>query len=114
MPIQMNQGGMCYAQGGEVHDHAFCMVAGGNVPGQAQVSGDSTQNDTVPARLSPHEIVLPRSVAQAPNAPARAANFVAQTKGMPQGAGPSVNSFAEALKILEANGLELRLSVGGH
>lgn len=35
---------------------------GGLVPGAASVSGDSMSNDTVPALLSPGEVVLPRSV----------------------------------------------------
>ena len=107
-----SHGGMvkCYAQGGEVHDHSLCMKVGGRVPGQAQVPGDSTQNDTVKAHLSPGEVVIPRSVANSPNAPQKAAQFVAQTKGM-GGAPiqPKVNSFADALKMLEDNGLELRL-----
>lgn len=91
----------CYAEGGEVHDHSLCMAAGGQPE-----TDDSTANDTVPAMLSPHEIVLPRSVAQAPDAPQKAAQFVGNIKGTT----PTVSSFAEALKILEENGLELRLS----
>lgn len=42
------------------------MKNGGSVPGQAQVFGDSPRNDTVPARLSPGEMVIPRSKAQDP------------------------------------------------
>jgi hypothetical protein len=113
-------GGTCYAQGGEVHDHEICMKLGGPVPGTPNVPGDSTENDTVPARLSPHEIVLPRTVAQAPDAPAKAAQFVGQIKGqIPPEAGPMIGdaisqmgpqkSFADIIKELEANGLELRL-----
>lgn len=34
---------------------------GGPVPGQAQVAGDSPKNDTVDAKLSPGEVVVPRS-----------------------------------------------------
>ena len=49
---------------------------GVDVPGKAKVKGDSLKNDTVPAMLSPDEIVLPRSVTQAPDAPQRAAQFV--------------------------------------
>ncbi len=96
----------CYAVGGEVHDHELCMKAGGNVPddGSQQMPGDSPQNDTVPAMLSPHEIVLPRSVAQAPNAPDAAAQFVQGIKG-----GQPTPNFADVIKMLEANGLELRL-----
>lgn len=37
---------------------------GGQVPGQAHVPGDSPANDTVHARLSPGEIVVPRSLAE--------------------------------------------------
>jgi hypothetical protein len=102
----------CYAQGGEVHDHSLCMKVGGQVPGDdsgAPPMQDSTANDTVPAKLSPHEIVLPRSVAQAPNAPQAASQFVAKTKGLQ----PTAGSFSEVLKLLEANGLELRLSQKG-
>ncbi len=40
---------------------------GGAVPGQAQVPGDSPKNDTVPARLSPGEVVIPRTQAQNPD-----------------------------------------------
>lgn len=41
------------------------MYEGGKVPGQAQVPGDHPANDTVPAMLSPGEVVIPRSVVQA-------------------------------------------------
>lgn len=99
----------CYAQGGEVHDHSICMQVGGDVPGEAEMPGDNTQNDTIDAKLSPHEIVLPRSVAQAPDAPQQASNFVRDIKGTT----PTVSSFAEALRILEENGLELRLGSKG-
>lgn len=49
---------------------------GGVVKGHADVKGDSFKNDTVPARLSPGEIVLPRSVTQHKNAPQEAKKFV--------------------------------------
>lgn len=51
MPEQYYKGGMvkdCYSEGGEVE-------------GEANVSGDSPENDTVKAKLSPGEIVIPRS-----------------------------------------------------
>lgn len=42
---------------------------GGTVPGNAKVSGDSKKNDTVPAMLSPGELVIPRTiVAKGPEA----------------------------------------------
>ena len=52
----------CYADGGVAHDHAICMKLGGHVSGKAEVPGDSEENDTVPAMLSPGELVIPRSV----------------------------------------------------
>lgn len=39
---------------------------GGRINGQAKVSGDSKKNDTVPAMLSPGEIVIPRSHVDSP------------------------------------------------
>ncbi len=109
-PMQMAHGGQagCYAQGGEVHDHDLCMKAGGPVPGDE--SGmppmmDDESQDTVPANLSPGEIVLPRSVSQAPDAPQKAQQFVSQINGQSQ-----PGSFSEILAKLEENGLELRLA----
>jgi hypothetical protein len=52
----------CYAEGGVAHDHAICMKLGGHIGGEAKVAGDSEENDTVPAMLSPGELVIPRSV----------------------------------------------------
>lgn len=37
--------------------------SGGHIGGEAKVAGDSPANDTVPAMLSPGEIVIPRSAA---------------------------------------------------
>lgn len=45
------------SQGGKIHD----LRDGGSVPGKAKVKGDSPKNDTVPAMLSPGEVVVPRS-----------------------------------------------------
>jgi len=59
-----------YAAGGMVghercfHDGGICLTGGGMVPGKPKVHGDSLRNDTVPARLSPGEAVLPRSTVQ--------------------------------------------------
>lgn len=49
---------------------------GGKVGGKAKVKGDSYSNDTVPAVLSPGEVVLPRHVTGAKNAPEAAKKFV--------------------------------------
>jgi len=42
------------------------MSEGGKVDGKAKVKGDSEKNDTVPAMLSPGEIVIPRSHSDSP------------------------------------------------
>lgn len=64
--------GMSYGAG----DSNLMMAAcGGVVPGYAE-GGDNPSNDTVPALLSPGEIVLPRSVTTHENAPTKAKTFV--------------------------------------
>jgi hypothetical protein len=107
----VSSSGRCYAEGGEVHDHEICMKMGGPVPGDPKVPGpvDTTQNDTVPAHLSPHEIVLPNSVTQGPDPTGDAAKFVAGVKGQQAPQMGNGKSFADIIKELEANGLELRL-----
>lgn len=60
------------ADGGDTIDFR----GGGHVPGVAKVSGDSYANDTVPAMLSPEEIVIPRHISTGPNPAADAAKFV--------------------------------------
>lgn len=62
------------SQGGQISFNQ--MLAGGSVPGKAEVEGDSEKNDTEPTLLSPGEIVLPRSIAQHPDAPEKAAEFI--------------------------------------
>lgn len=47
---------------------ALGLQKGGKVPGKAEVAGDSPKNDKVPAKLSPGEIVIPRSIAKDPEA----------------------------------------------
>lgn len=57
-----NNNGM--SKGGITHsalDVGMAMVRGGGVPGRAPVKGDSPKNDIVDAKLSPGEIVIPRS-----------------------------------------------------
>ena len=43
------------------------MMGGGLVHGEAKVHGDSPKNDTVPAMLSPGEVVIPRSASSHPD-----------------------------------------------
>lgn len=77
-PAQGQQKGLLtgiLAKGGQI-PFSQALLAGGTVPGQAKVKGDSTKNDTQPTLLSPGEEVLPRSVTMAKDAPERAAAFV--------------------------------------
>lgn len=53
---------------------------GAKVPGAPKVPGDSPRNDTVIAKVSPGEVILPRSVSTAPNAPDKAKRFMALHK----------------------------------
>lgn len=61
-PVYNINGTPGHSEGGEIHDY----LKGGVVDGKARLPGNSPLNDTVPARLSPGEIVLPRTVASNP------------------------------------------------
>lgn len=52
------------------------MSKGGHVSGKAAVKGNSYANDTVKARLSPGEVVIPKSVMESEDPIANAAKFV--------------------------------------
>lgn len=69
--------------GGQAVGALAGMSEGGEVPGVPRVFGDDEANDTVKAKLSPGEIVIPRSIALRPDAPEAAAAFVAAVKGRP-------------------------------
>jgi hypothetical protein len=77
-------------------------AGGGEIAGRSKFKGDTRSNDTVPALLSPGEIVLPRSVAQDEKAPEKAKKFVEAIKSKKK---PSPKDYAQAiarLKELEA------------
>lgn len=80
-------------------------AGGGEIKGRAKFKGDTRSNDTVPAMLSPGEIVLPRTVAQAPDAPEKAKDFVSALKKQKR---PSPKAFGEALSRLAE--LEARMN----
>lgn len=63
-------------KGGAVDGEALASQ-GKMIPGDAAVQGDSLKNDKIPAMLSPKEIVIPRSITMAPDAPEKAKRFVA-------------------------------------
>lgn len=67
-------GPQTFAMGGNV-GHA--LRAGGTVPGIPAVHGDSPKNDIVDAKLSPGEIVIPRTIVNSKDPVAASAKFVA-------------------------------------
>lgn len=78
-------GGLINAVGGAGAAAAGGMSGGGVVPGRAMVSGNSPANDTVDAKLSPGEIVIPRSMAHDPE---KAKEFIDHLlKGKKKGGG---------------------------
>jgi len=98
------------AAGGQIAVSAAKKAHGGDIkareiPGKAKFKGDTRSNDTVPALLSPGEIVLPRSIAQAEDAPDKAKQFVSAIKKQKR---PSPKAFAGALARLQE--LEARMN----
>lgn len=78
---------------------------GGVVPGHASVPGDSYENDTVPVKLSPGEVVIPRSVASHPS---KIPGFLKKTKSIPEqnkkeSKGPSDHDLAN--HVVQSNAL---------
>lgn len=80
------------------------MASGGKVPGKAEVAGDSPDNDTVPALVSPGEVVLPRSKAKDPEKAKEFIEALNKAKKKKEGSG----SYAHVLSAQEA--LHKRLS----
>lgn len=91
-----------YARGGDVHPVFYSHGSPEVVPGRAAIpyGEDSTKGDRVPAWLTPGEIVIPRSAAQAPDAPQKAKAFV---EHLVKARGPSgYRRVAEAKRKLGA------------
>jgi len=80
-------------------------ASGGEIKGRTKFKGDTRSNDTVPAMLSPGEIVLPRTVAQAPDAPEKAKDFVSAIKSKKK---PTPKDYVAALNRMQE--LESRLN----
>lgn len=74
------------------------MKDGGVVPGKAKVEGDSLKNDVVPAKLSPGEVVIPRSVMESKNPGEAAKAFVEKLHGKYSEDGDEEGDFKSALK----------------
>lgn len=118
--IQAMQGGsggqymtMGLANGGQVKFSTH-LLNGGRVPGAAPFPGDNLKNDVHPALLSPGEIVIPRSIAQSKDAPAKAATFVKhlQANSKPKGGYEKVAEARMSLKERVEN-IEQMLACGG-
>ena len=88
------------ARGGKIESRG-----GGEIKVRAKFNGDTRTNDTVPALLSPGEIVLPRTVAQDEEAPEKAKKFVEAIKSRKK---PGKQSIAAALARIQE--LESRLN----
>lgn len=104
----LNKGGQ--SMGGGLKN---LMASGGNVPGKAQVSGDSLKNDTVPTLLSPGEAVIPRSVMQAKHPGDAAKAFIEQLKNTKTRKKGEAPSFAELIAHHREMGEMLKKCAGG-
>jgi len=76
MPMAKHES-VLMAKGGRPVTAEMLAAKGSMVPGKAKVKGDSLKNDTVDAKLSPKEIVLPRSVTMSSDPVGNSAKFVA-------------------------------------
>jgi hypothetical protein len=97
------------ADGGEIPPQptvpATNFLDGGQVNGKALVPGDSKANDIVPARLSPGEVVIPRTVVAHPQMLGKflAAKAPTMAANMKESAHPSdLASVMKALSMLRA------------
>jgi hypothetical protein len=70
---------------------------GGTIPGEAEHPGDHPENDTVDAKLSPGEIIIPRSKAKDPK---EAAKFAAKEASKNSNKKKVMNSLSDLLKHL--------------
>jgi hypothetical protein len=80
------------AKGGSIKDFR----KGGHVPGQPAHPGDDPRNDTVPAMVSPGEVVLPNTVTKSPDAPNRAKEFM---KAIKEEKEPGPKGYAKILDV---------------
>ena len=87
---------------------AVAKAHGGKIEGQPKVKGDSYENDTVPAMLSPGEIVIPRTKAKDPTKAKAFVDEVLKTNKAEGGDGEmSYGKVLEAHRKLQARVKEL-------
>jgi len=88
---------------------AIAASTGTKVPGNAPHPGDDPRNDTVDAKLSPGEIVIPRSKANDPEA---AKEFVAHIQGQKAGGDSKAKGYAGVLNAKrEVSELKKRIAI---
>jgi hypothetical protein len=80
----------------------FTFAKGGEIKGRSRFNGDTRSNDTVPALLSPGEIVLPRSVAQSDDAPEKSKKFVEAIKSRKKTGKESLATALSRIQELES------------
>lgn len=90
---------------------AAAMAHGGVVDGKAKVDGDSPHNDTVNAKLSPGEIVVPRTAADDPDKAHRFIDHIMAKKGKSSGYG-GVLSAKREIAALKNKLAELEKKIG--
>lgn len=93
----INTGG--HAEGGEIPQPTVPpvnFVSGGQVHGTAVVPGNNPSNDTVPAKLSPGEFVVPRTAMANPNI----RNFLAKNVPTPRPPGAHPSDIASVMRAL--------------
>lgn len=100
--VQVDWGGKSKGGGGggglgSMAGMLAALKSGGQVGGQAEVEGNSEKNDTVPALLSPGEIVLPRSVTQSPDMEKKAIEFLRHVKAKKSGYGGVLDARKEKM-----------------
>lgn len=106
-------GGLGAAGAGYFKGAATAAAAhGGFIPGKAKVEGDSPENDTVHALLSPGEVVIPRSVMQSDDPGDKAKEFIEQLKSQPKKKGEAP-SFASLVQMHKAMGEQIAALGGG-
>jgi hypothetical protein len=109
---EMAEGGETFPPKSQIPATNFCgggmsMVEGGKVPGTPRVWGDSPKNDIVPARLSPGEVVLPRTVTHNPG---NLRNFLEEKAPMMASKLPPTPDHSDIKTVLRALA-ELRAGV---
>jgi hypothetical protein len=82
-------------QAGSSYGGSMYASHGGKVPGKSKISGDDEKNDTVPAMLSPGEIVIPRS---ASNDEDKAHEFLHALMNNKKSKGGKVESYGKVLE----------------